>query len=89
MPSTEPVAPDGSGLRPVIQQQDEFQFVTVFTALARQPADMGGHTLRLTGRQLFQRLPLGYGVAINPGCDAQILLPPHGAAAVKADLLAG
>lgn len=85
-PSTTAPAPDGSGFRPVLLSQDGMDFVAVFTALSRQPRDWAGHTLRLTGRQLFLRMPTGFGVTINPETDGQILLPPDGMAALKADL---
>ena len=35
---------------------------------------------------LFLRLPAGHGVIVNPGFEAQIILPPEGMAALKQDL---
>src|SRR6201999_4535156 len=86
VPSTGEVQTDGSGFQPVLIDQDGSFLVVVFTAPSRQPKDMATCTMQMNGRQFFQRLPAGYGVMINPGYDAQILVPPHGMAALKQDL---
>ena len=38
--------------------------------------------------KVLRRVPPGYGLAVNPGTDAPIFLPPGGVAALKADLAA-
>ena len=86
IPSTGDVQADGSGFKPVLLEQNNLSFVAVFTAPSRQPRDMAGTMMQMNGRHFFRRLPSGYGVMINPGYDAQILLPPHGVAALKQDL---
>jgi len=86
IPSTGEVQTDGSGFKPVLVDQDGLPFVVVFTAISRQPKDMAGYMMQMNGRQFFLRLPAGYGVMINPGYDAQMLVPPHGMAAFKEDL---
>lgn len=86
IPSTGEVQTDGSGFNPMLLEQNGLPFVAVFTAMSRQPTGMAPYMMRLNGRQFFLRLPQGYGVIFNPGYDAQILLPPHGAAALKQDL---
>jgi hypothetical protein len=88
IPSTAEVQTDGSGFTPVLIDQDGAPLVVVFTAKSRQPRDMADYMVQMNGRQFFLRLPAGYGVVFNPGYDAQILLPPHGAAALKDDLRA-
>jgi hypothetical protein len=89
IPSTAEVQTDGSGFGPVLLEQNDLAFVAVFTAMSRQPKDMARTMMRANGRHFFLRLPAGYGVIFNPGYDAQILLPPDGAAALKQDLQAG
>lgn len=89
IPSTAEVQTDGSGFTPVLMGQDGAPLVVVFTAMSRQPQGMAGYMVQMSGRQFFLRLPAGYGVAFNPGYDAQMLLPPQGAAALKEDLRAG
>ena len=86
IPSTGEVQTDGSGFQPVLVDQDGSAFVAVFTAMSRQPKDMAPYMMQMNGRQFFRRLPAGYGVMVNPGYDAQILVPPHGMAALKQDL---
>jgi hypothetical protein len=86
IPSTGEVQTDGSGFSPVLIDQDGSSFVVVFTAMSRQPKDMASYIMQMNGRQFFRRLPAGYGVMVNPGYDAQILVPPHGMAAFKQDL---
>jgi len=66
--------------------QDGSSFVVAFTALSRQPKDMAPYIMQMKGGQFFRRLPAGYGVMVNPGYAAQILVPPHGMAALKQDL---
>ena len=86
IPSTSEVQTDGSGFQPVLIDQDGSSFVVVFTAVSRQPKDMAACTMQMNGGQFFRRLPGGYGVMVNPGYDAQILVPPHGMAVLKQDL---
>jgi hypothetical protein len=86
VPSTGDVQSDGSGFQPVLIDQDGSPFVVVFTAASRQPKDMAACTMQMNGGQFFRRLPAGYGVMVNPGYDAQILVPSDGMAALKQDL---
>ncbi|HEY8254575.1 MAG TPA: SseB family protein [Rhizomicrobium sp.] len=86
IPSTSEIQTDGSGFSPVLVDQDGKPFVVVFTAMSRQPKDMAPTMMQMNGGQFFRRLPAGYGVTVNPGYDAQILVPPHGMAAFKHDL---
>jgi len=86
IPSTGEVQADGSGFKPILLEQNELPFVAVFTAMSRQPKDMAPYMLRANGKQFFLRMPPGYGIIFNPGYEAQMLLPPHGAAALKQDL---
>ena len=85
IPSTGKVQTGGGGFSPVLVDQGGAPFVAVFTAMSRQPKDMAPYMMQMNGRQFFRRLPAGYGVMVNPGYDAQILVPPHGMAAFKQD----
>ena len=86
IPSDGDVQPDGSGYRPILLEQGEFSLVAIFTAAARMGKGMAPVLMRMNGRQFFLRLPKGFGVIVNPGFDAQIILPPEGVAALKEDL---
>ena len=61
-------------------------FVAVYTALSRPPKDMAPYLLQAVGSHFFLRLPPGYGVIINPGYSAQMLVPAHGVTALQQDL---
>ena len=86
IPSKGEVREDGSGFLPVLVDQGGMPFVAVFTALSRLPRGLAEYLLKANGRAFFRRLPSGYGVIFNPGYDAQLLLPPNGAAMLKRDL---
>jgi hypothetical protein len=86
VPSAGDVQPDGGGYRPILLEQDELSLVAAFTAAARMEKDMAPTLMRIQGRAFFLRLPAGYGVIVNPGYTAQIILPPEGIAALKDDL---
>ena len=89
IPSVNDVKADGSGFKPVLLEQNDLAFVAVFTAMSRQPKGMAPYMMRTGAKHFFLRLPPGYGVIFNPGYEAEILLPPHGAEALKRDLQAG
>jgi hypothetical protein len=74
------------GYVPVLLEQNNIVFVAVFTTASRQTRDFAPHLLRADGRSFVQRLPAGYGVIVNPGYEAQLLLPPDGVAMLKQDL---
>ena len=86
IPSTGEVQTDGSGFQPVLIDQEGSSLVVVFTAMSRQPKGMAPTIMQMNGGQFFRRLPAGYGMMVNPGYDAQILVPPQGMAAFKQDL---
>jgi hypothetical protein len=86
IPSAGEVAPDGTGYRPILMEQDDISLVAVFTAAARMDKSMAPVLMRMNGRQFFLRLPAGHGVIVNPGFDAQIILPPQGVTALQEDL---
>jgi hypothetical protein len=86
IPSQAPVTDGWRGYVPVILEQNGLSFVAVFTAASRQRRDFAPYLLHAGGKGFFQRLPTGYGVILNPGYDAQLLLPPDGVVLLKQDL---
>ncbi|HSS12403.1 MAG TPA: SseB family protein [Rhizomicrobium sp.] len=85
IPSHDDVQEDGSRFQPVLLDMEGQPFVAVYTALARVPKDPP-YLLQTIGTYFFLRLPPGYGVMVNPGYDAQMLVPAQGVAAVQQDL---
>jgi len=86
IPSTDEVQEDGSRFQPVLLDMEGEPCVAVFTALSRVPGDMAPYLLQAAGSHFFLRLPAGYGVIVNPGYAAQILVPAHGVALLQKDL---
>jgi hypothetical protein len=86
IPSKDDVQEDGSRFQPVLLEMDGQSYVAVYTALARVPRDLALYLLQTVGTYFFLRLPPGYGVMVNPGYTAQMLIPAHGVAAFQQDL---
>jgi len=86
IPSHDDVQEDGSRFQPVLLDMEGQPFVAVYTALARVPKGLPPYLLQTIGTYFFLRLPPGYGVMVNPGYDAQMLVPAHGVAALQQDL---
>jgi type III secretion system (T3SS) SseB-like protein len=86
IPSQDDVQEDGSRFQPVLLEMEGEPYVAVYTALARAPKEMAPYLLQTVGTYFFLRLPPGYGVMVNPGYDAQMLVPAHGVAALQQDL---
>src|ERR1043166_9372170 len=86
------VAEDGSGFTPLLMDDEEgAPLVAVFSALsrARPHRALAEFPLQMPGRALLLRLPAGYGAVLNPGYDAQMVIPPEAVAELKAQLQAG
>jgi hypothetical protein len=86
IPSKDEVQEDGSRFQPVLFEMEGQPYVAVYTALARTPKDLTPFLLQTAGTYFFLRLPPGYGVMINPGFAAEILVPAQGVAAFQQDL---
>jgi len=86
IPSRDEVQEDGSRFQPVLLEMEGEPYVAVYTALSRAPKDLAPYLLQTVGTYFFLRLSPGYGVMINPGYAAQMLVPAHGVAAFQQDL---
>ena len=86
IPSKDEVQEDGSRFQPVLFEMEGQPYVAVYTALTRTPKNMAPYLLQTVGTYFFLRLPPGYGVMINPGFAAQMLVPAQGVAAFQQDL---
>ena len=84
------VSPDGSGFAPILMEEEGAPLVAVFSSLerARPHRVLAEFPVQMPGRSFFLRLPPGYGAVLNPGWAAQLVLPPEGVAALKAQLKA-
>ncbi len=86
IPSKDDVQEDGSRFQPVLIEMEGQPYVAVYTALSRASKDMAPYLLQAVGAHFFARLPPGYGVMINPGYAAEMLVPAHGIADFQQDL---
>jgi hypothetical protein len=86
IPSKDDVREDGSRFEPILLEMDSEPYVAVYTAPSRVPKDGTPHLLQAVGSHFFLRLPPGYGVIVNPGYAAQVLIPAHGVTAFQQDL---
>lgn len=79
---------DGSGFTPLLFDNQAGNLLTaVFTDPSRATAHAGRakYLLRLKGRDLFRRLPAGYGLVINPGHPVGMEIQPFGVEAIVRD----
>jgi hypothetical protein len=84
--SRKEVRPDGSGFEPLLLGHGGEQLIAVFTARAR-PAlhrHVAEYGAQMGGGALFQRLPPSFGVVLNPGYTAQLILQSARVAQIKA-----
>ena len=76
VPSRGEVAADGSGFDPLLLGEPTKPLVGVFTAPDRLALhrERASWVMQMLGRDLIARTPPGYGLAINPGFDAQLVV---------------
>lgn len=71
---------DGTGFAPLLFDRDGIPLAAVFTTLSRATkyTDMARYSLQMNGRELFARMPDGYGLALNPNTPLAMEIQPHG-----------
>jgi hypothetical protein len=79
---------DGSGFEPLLLGQGENPLVATFSSLSRPGLHrhMAEYVLQIKGREFFLRLPPNYGVILNPGYAAQLIIPSRGISELKKQL---
>lgn len=80
IPSGTEVLKDGSGMTPLIFSENDKNIIGIFTSLSRASLfkDKTPFCLSMKGIELFQRIPDGFGVVVNPGYDKGFDLPAEG-----------
>lgn len=88
VPSKSEVLPDASGFDPVLLDKDSDPLVAAFSSASRVDVqhEVAKYVLQMNGSDFFRRLPPGYGVIINPGYTAQLIMPPPAISDLKDDL---
>lgn len=84
------VQADGSGFSPMLLEESGNPLVAAFTHLPRAElhSHMAEYVLQMDGRAFFLRLPPGYGVVLNPGYLAQLIIAPNAVIDLQKDLKA-
>jgi len=82
VPSREEVAPDGRGFVPLLLGQAGNALVAAFSNIDRPTlhCEVASYLLPMSGRTLFGRLPPAYGLVVNPGFEAQLVISPDAVA---------
>jgi hypothetical protein len=79
---------DGGGFEPLLLEQNGKPLVAVFSSLSRPGLHrhMAEYVLQMNGREFFLRIPPNYGVILNPGYAAQVIIPSDGVFDLRKDL---
>jgi hypothetical protein len=88
VPSKIEVMQDGSGFDPLLLGEIGNPLVAACTSFSRLGLhrNIAEFALQMKGRDFFLRLPKGYGVVLNPGYIAQLIVLPDAMADISANL---
>ena len=88
VPSGTKVRPDGSGLAPLLFDKSGMQMMGVFTSSKRSSIfdDRAPFCVKISGRELFSRVPSGIGIVVNPGYDIGFEISSSGLKRVLQDM---
>lgn len=83
--STREVLADGSGFEPLLLGEPLAPLVAIFTAPERPfiHRARAEYMIQMKGRELFVRMPPGYGLVVNPGYATQLIISSDALADIK------
>ena len=84
------VQADGSGFEPLLLEESGKPLVAAFSSLDRPGLhrEAASYVLQMDGREFFLRLPPKFGVIVNPGYVAQLIIAPDAASDLREKLRA-
>ena len=84
------VQPNGSGFEPLLLEESGKPLVAAFSSLDRPGlhSDAASYVLQMDGREFFLRLPPKFGVIVNPGYVAQLIIAPDATSDLREKLKA-
>ena len=87
MPSAAEVMKDGSGFESLLFTKEQVRMLACFTDKARigEFTSLTPYCLVMKGRELLRRIPLGYGLVVNPGTKEGFDISPEGIAKILQD----
>lgn len=88
LPSATEVKEDGTGFNPILYEKQGTKMVAAFTDKARigELIHIAEYCLMMNGLQVLRRIPLGYGLVINPGLEIGLELSPNGIMQIIKDM---
>lgn len=88
--SLKAMQPGDAAFHPLVADRGGQKSVVVFSSLTRAASahQFAEHVVRLRGEQLILRTPVGMGLLINPGFEAQLLMPAEVVAQIASQLRA-
>ncbi|MBA3440007.1 MAG: SseB family protein [Pyrinomonadaceae bacterium] len=86
--SASDVNKDSSGFKPLIFDRQGVPMAAVFTIPERASmyAEVAPYMIQMNGRKMFDWMPPGYGIVINPGHQLGMEILPHGVKEIIRDL---
>ncbi|UUO06929.1 SseB family protein [Blastopirellula sp. J2-11] len=69
------------------QDPDQGRMIAVFSDPSRTASfqEQAPHVLALSGSQVFQSLPAGHGIVLNPGSEVELTIPGYGVLNIRRD----
>jgi len=76
--SKEEILADGSNFVPLLFESAGYPLIAAFTSFSRTVTqkEMAEYCLSIRGSEFFKRVPTGYGVVLNPGFSAALVILP-------------
>jgi hypothetical protein len=87
VPSGSELMSDGSGFQPLLFDKEGVQMVTCFTAMERigEFSRVTPYCLKIKGDEFLLRIPVEYGLVVNPGQSVGFDVPPSGVREIIAE----
>lgn len=87
LPSAGNVQSDWSGFQPLLFDKNGVPMLACFSSKERisEYVDIAPYCLLVIGGEMLSRLPVGYGIVVNPGQSIGFDIPPDGVAEIVAD----
>ncbi|MCA3176004.1 MAG: hypothetical protein ING36_10775 [Burkholderiales bacterium] len=88
VPSQTEVMQDGRGFQPLLLDAGGNPLVAACSSFGRVDLhrQVAEYVIQMNGKDFLLRLPTGYGVVLNPGYVAQLIVLPDAVAGIKASL---
>jgi len=88
VPSLREIDEHGVGLQPAVFNHTGQQLIAIFSGLDRAKviSEIAPFCISMTGLQLIERVPTGFGLVINPKFDLGLEIPADGVRNIRHDI---